>query len=126
MTLALGLCGVALRSGLAMRRSRRFRTQRAPGLRERHLKVAKPAVALVAVGLLGGPVSSVWLRDWEPLRTFHGWAGLAAVALFAAAALHGRRLERGRSRAFDTHALFALLAMLAAGVAFVAGFVLLP
>jgi hypothetical protein len=38
----------------------------------------------------------------------------------------GRRLERGKSRAFDAHALLGLLAMLAALVAFVAGFVLLP
>lgn len=126
MTVAVLLCGVALRSGLAMRRSRRFRTRRAPGLRERHLAVAKPAVAMVLVGLVGGPISSVWLRGWEPLRTFHAWVGIAAVALFVAAALRGRALERGESKDHDTHALLALLAMLAAGVAFVAGFVLLP
>jgi hypothetical protein len=126
MTLAVLACGVALRSGLAMRRSRRFRTRRAPGLRERHLAVAKPAVVMIAVGLVGGPVSSVLLRGWEPLRTFHAWIGIAAVALFVAAAVHGRGIERGESKAYDRHALLALLAMLAAGVAFVAGFVLLP
>jgi hypothetical protein len=126
MTGALLVCGLALRSGMAMRRSRRFRTRRAPGLREKHLAMAKPAVAAIVLGFIAGPASSLWLRDWEPLRTFHAWIGIAAGALFIAAMLLGRRLEGGRSRAFDTHALLGLLAMLAALVAFVAGFVLLP
>jgi hypothetical protein len=126
MTLAIATCAVALRSGLEMRRSRRFRTRRAPGLRERHLAVAKFAVLMILFGLVGGPVSSVWLREWEPLRTFHAWIGIAAAGLFVAAAVLGRQLERGESRAFDNHAHVALLAMLAAMVAFVAGFVLLP
>jgi len=126
MTAAVLACGVALRSGMAMRRSRRFRTRRAPGLRERHLAVAKPAVAAIVLGFIGGPISSLWLRDWEPLRTFHAWIGIAAALLFIAAMLKGRRLERRESRAYDAHALLGLLAMLAALVAFVAGFVLLP
>jgi hypothetical protein len=126
MTAAVLACGLVLRSGMAMRRSRRFRTRRTPGLRERHLALAKPAVAAVVLGFIGGPISSLWLREWEPLRTFHGWIGIAAAALFIAAMLLGRRLEHGRSRAFDAHALLGLIAMLAALVAFVAGFVLLP
>jgi hypothetical protein len=126
MTAAVLACGVALRSGMSMRRSRRFRSRRAPALREKHLAFAKPAVAAIVLGFIGGPISSLWLRDWEPLRTFHAWIGIAAGALFIAAMLMGRRLERGKSRAFDAHALLGLLAMLAALVAFVAGFVLLP
>ena len=109
-----------------MRRSRRFRTRRPPGLREKHLAFAKPAVVAVVLGFISGPISSLWLREWEPLRTFHGWIGITTAALFIAAMLLGRRLEHGRSRAFDAHALLGLLAMLAALVAFVAGFVLLP
>jgi len=111
---------------MAMRRSRRFRTPRPRGLRERHLAFAKPAVVAILIGSVGGPISSIWLRDWEPLRTFHAWIGIAAAVLFVAAALRGRRLERGESRAFDTHAALGLLAMLVVLVAFVAGFVLLP
>jgi hypothetical protein len=126
MTAAVLACGLALRSGMAMRRSRRFRTRRAPGLREKHLALAKPAVAAIVLGFIAGPISSLWLRDWEPLRTFHAWVGITAAALFIAGMLLGRRLEGGRSRAFDAHALLGLLAMLAALVAFVAGFVLLP
>jgi len=109
-----------------MRRSRRFRTRRADGMRERHVAIAKPAVAAIVLGFIGGPISSLWLRDWEPLRSFHAWIGITTAALFIAAMLIGRRLERRESRAFDAHALLGLLAMLAALVAFVAGFVLLP
>ena len=78
------------------------------------------------IGFLAGPVSAVLLRNWEPLRTFHGAVGLVAAALFAAAAVLGLRLERGRSRRYDAHALLGLLAMLAGVIAGVAGFVLLP
>lgn len=90
------------------------------------MRVAKPAVVAILIGLLAGPVSAVWLRDWEPIRTFHGVAGILAAALFFATAVLGKRLETGRTRAFDAHALLGLLAMLAAVVAGVAGFVLLP
>jgi cytochrome b561 len=126
MAVSVLSCGVALRAGLALRRTRRFRKRRPPGLRETHLRFAKPAVVAVLIGFLGGPVSAVLLRNWEPFRTFHGVVGLVVAALFAAAAVLGRRLERGRSRPYDAHALLGLLAMLAAVIASVAGFVLLP
>lgn len=126
MVVATLACGVSLRAGMALRRSRRFRKRRERGLRERHLRVAKPAVVAILIGLLAGPVSAIWFRDWEPIRTFHGAAGILAASLFVGAAVLGNRLEHGRTRAFDAHALLGLLAMLVAVVAGVAGFVLLP
>ena len=126
MLVSVVLCGVSLRAGLVLRRTRRFRTRRPPGLRESHLRFAKPAVIAVLLGFLGGPISAVLLRNWEPFRTFHGVVGLVAAALFAAAGVLGLRLERRRSRQYDAHALLGLLAMLAAVIASVAGFVLLP
>jgi len=117
-----------LRSGLLLRR-RRLRGQRgreSAELRRRHLRSAKPAVVLVLVGLLLGVASAVGLRGWAPLGTLHGWAGLSAAALFAAAAARGRALETGRTRSREGHARLALGAALAAAVAAVAGFVLLP
>jgi hypothetical protein len=126
MVAGLLVCGIALRLGLVLRRSRRFRTRREPGVRAAHLRFAKPAVAMVLLGFCAGPISAVWLRNWEPLRSFHGWLGVVATALFVAAAIFGHRLEGGRSRAFDAHALAGLLAMLAALVAAVAGFELTP
>jgi len=126
MVVSTLLCGVALRAGLLLRRSRRFRRRRPEGLRESHLRVAKPAAVAVLIGFVGGPVSAVWLRNWQPFETFHGVVGLLAATLFVATAILGRRLERGPTRPFDAHAITGLLAMLATLVAGVAGFVLMP
>lgn len=126
MLAALGLAGFALRSGLALRRARRLRARRDPADRRRHLARAKPAVAMLAVGFAGGPLSMAWLRGRDPFGTAHAWIGVLALALFLAAALLGRRLEQGRSRALDAHALLAGLAMLVAAASALTGFVLLP
>jgi hypothetical protein len=126
MVIALGLAFLALRSGLALRRSRLRRSPRTPDMRPRHLRVAKPAVAMVAVGFVGGLCSWLWLRAGDPIGTFHGLVGALVMSCFAAAAVLGHRIEQGRSRARDAHALLGGLAMLLAGLAAVAGFVLLP
>jgi hypothetical protein len=126
MLIALAFAGLALRSGLGLRRGRLGRAPRKGGARRAHLRVAKPAVALVALGFLGGLGSAVWLRGWSVFGTFHAILALAVLALFGAAAAVGHRIEEGRSRAFDTHAQLAGLAVLLAAVAAVAGFVLLP
>lgn len=126
MLLSILLAVLTLRAGLALRRARLGRAPRDPGLRRRHLRLAKPAVVLVLIGFVGGPISAVWLRGWEPLTSLHGMLGLAVASLFAAAGLVGRRLEHGRSRAFEAHARLGALAVLGAALAAVAGFVLLP
>jgi hypothetical protein len=107
MLVSLAVAALTLRTGLALRRARAGRVAAAPGGRERHLRLAKPAVALLLLGFAAGPLSSVWLRGFEPLRSFHGAVGLAAALCFAAAALAGLRLEAGRSRAYGAHALLA-------------------
>lgn len=71
-------------------------------------------------------MSSWWLRDWTPFRTFHAWVGLACLLAFAVAALAGRRLERGRTVVRPFHARVAMLAALLAALSAVSGFVLLP
>lgn len=126
MVVSIALAATALRAGLLLRRSRRLRTRRAPDLRARHLRFAKPAIVLLLAGFVAGPISAISLRGWELFGSFHAWVGLVCIALFVAAAHYGRELEQGRSRAFDIHALLGLLAMLAAAVAAVAGFGLLP
>ena len=126
MLLSIGLAMLTLRAGLAVRRARLGRAPRDASLRGRHLRLAKPAVALVLIGFLGGPISAIWLRGWEPFHSFHGVLGLAVASLFAAAAVLGRRLERGRASARTAHAWLGALAVLGAAVAAVAGFVLLP
>jgi hypothetical protein len=126
MVASLGVVALALRAGLRLRRARFGREPRTPDLLRAHLRFAKPAIALVFVGFLSGPISAAWLRDWAPFATFHAWLGFLAAALFLAVALLGWRLERRRGRPVDAHATLAGLAVLAAAVAVVAGLVLLP
>jgi len=126
MAISIGFAARALRSGLAMRRARHRRCTRHPGDVRRHLARAKPAVLLVLVGFAGGPISMAWLRGRAPFESAHGRIGLVAAALFAATALLGRRLERGRGRPLEAHAVLALCALLAAGLAAATGIVLLP
>ena len=126
MVISIAIAAIALRAGLLLRRARRRRTRRPEGLREQHLRFARPAVALLLIGFVAGPISAVGLRGWGVLESFHGWLGLVCIALFVVAARLGWALERGRTRAFDAHGLLGLLALLAAAVAAVAGFGLLP
>jgi uncharacterized membrane protein YedE/YeeE len=129
MLVALALAGLALRQGLAMRRRRIRGEPPKRSLLAAHLKLAKPAVLLVVLGLLSGPVSAVWLRGWSPFGTLHGWLAVAAAGLFVAAAVQGHRLEEGRVRREDGangHGLLGTVAMLLAAVAAAAGMVLLP
>jgi hypothetical protein len=126
MLVALALCGTALHAGLALRRAHRTRRPPPRGARARHLRVAKPGVALVLAGFVLGPVSVALLRDWTPMSSFHALLGGIACVLFAAAALQGRRLERGDREARHSHGLLGAAALLLGLTAAVAGFVLLP
>ena len=126
MVTSLLLAFLALRSGLALRRSRIRRTGRTPEMRPRHLRFAKPAVVMVALGFIAGLGSWVWLRGGEVLGTFHGFIGVAVVTLFIAAAVVGHRIEAGESKAFDNHARLGGLALLRGAGAAVAGGGLLP
>ena len=89
------------------------------------MAVAKPGVVLVLLGFVGGGVSSVLLRAWEPLESFHGMIGALVVILFSVTAILGKRAEKGQGDP-AVHGLFGTLAVLAASLAAVAGFVLLP
>jgi len=126
MLVSLALAGLTLRAGLALRRARRALAPRDPRLRRRHLRLAKPAVLLLLIGFAGGPISAVWLRDWRAFGSFHGMLGAVVASLFLAAAVLGRRIERGRTSALEAHAWLGALAVLGAALAAVAGFVLLP
>jgi len=126
MVVCLLVAGLALRAGLRMRRARLGGVSLPRGLRRRHMRLAKPAVLLILVGFLGGPLSSLLLRGWQPFDRLHGWLGLLSAALFFAAFLLGRRLERHQGRPIHAHGLLGALAMLVGALAFASGFVLLP
>lgn len=122
----LTLLALALRSGLALRRTRLGHTRRTRDMRPRHLRYAKAAVLVLLVGAIAGPFSWVWLRGGEVLETFHGWVGIAVTALVLTTATLGRRLEIGASRSFDAHAVAGAILVLLASLSAMAGLVLLP
>ena len=93
MLVALGLCLVALRAGLALRRAHAAKRPPPPGVRALHLRVAKTAVLLVLCGFVLGPLSVAWLRDWTPMSSFHALLGGGENGGFA-------RLELIRDIAF--------------------------
>jgi hypothetical protein len=126
MIASLCVAAWALRAGLALRRARHSGAPRGGALRRAHIRFAKPAVVLLGIGFVAGPVSAVWLRGMDPFASFHSLAGGIAALLFGATAILGRRLERGRSRAADTHGWLGLLSLLFAALTAVAGLALLP
>jgi hypothetical protein len=126
MLLSLGLAGAAWRAGMHLRAVRRRRARPLPGDRQRHLRLARPAVVLIALGFAGGPASMLLLRGEDAFSTAHSAVAALALLLFVAAALLGHRLERGVHTAREAHAIVATLALLAAAAALGTGFVLLP
>ena len=126
MVCGLTLLALALRSGLALRRSRLGHGRRTRDMRPRHLRFAKLAVTALLIGAVAGPFSWIWLRGGEFLGTFHGGVGLVVVALIGTTAVLGRQLERGASRSFDAHALAGAMLVLIAALSAMAGLVLLP
>lgn len=126
MVLSLGLAGLALRSGLRMRSARLRGARRPRGAYRRHLRLARPAVPMLLAGFAAGPASAFWLRGLGPFGTAHGWVGLVAITLLVATGVQGWRLQHGRTRAVDVHALLAMLSVLASAAAVGTGFVLLP
>ena len=67
MSVSIAIAVLAARSGLQMRNARRLGMRRAPATRSRHLRTAKLAVSLVAVGFASGPLSMAFLRGRDPL-----------------------------------------------------------
>ena len=123
---SLALAGAALRAGLALRRARRLGQRRSAEAYRRHLRLAKPALAALAIGFCAGLASSVGLRGWSAFGTAHGAIASAALAAFLATGTLGWRLEHGRTRAVEWHARLAALSVLLAAAALGTGFVLLP
>ena len=127
MVAGLVISLMALRTGLAIRRERRRPSGSSfAALRGGHLRRAKLALAWLLVGFVGGPISMAWLRGRDLFETAHGAVALVALALFLATGVLGLRLERGAPVSRDTHAGIAVLAVLAAGLCAMTGFVLLP
>ena len=112
--------------GLRMRDARLRRKAPPPNVPRRHVRLAPITVCILLGAFALGPLSSVLIRQWKLLHTLHGWAGLAAITSFSAAALLGRKLRVRPDQRRSLHGNLGLLAMLAAAVAAITGIQLLP
>ena len=126
MLVAIALAVWTLRAGVEVRRARRRGHGPIPELRRAHLRLARPAVWAIGLGFLAGPLSMWLLRGRSPFDPLHALIGGVVVFLFAATAVLGRRVERGELSVAALHGRLGLAAVIAAGAATVAGFVLLP
>jgi hypothetical protein len=117
---------LALRAGLTVRDARVKRAVAPAGARERHLRLARPAVALAAGSFPVGLATAVLARDMEAFRTVHGYLGAAATACFIGAALVGRALMSGGSTRRGPHVAMSLLGLLLGLVVALTGIELLP
>jgi hypothetical protein len=125
MTLCLAALFGALRLGLKMRKRRLAGAPPSVDLIRLHLRLAKPAVLFAMLGFIGGALSSSLIRGWALFESFHAMLGLIVVCLLTATAILGRRAERAEGDP-GVHGLVGVVTMLAASLAAIAGFVLLP
>lgn len=126
MAVTLGIVIFALRLGLKLRKSRQGQGRRVATDRAQHLLFGKIAVALICVGAIGGPLTMRLVRDEKLFQSFHAWISVLVVLLFVATAIVGKKLENGERSVREIHARLGVMAFLAAAVAAVAGFILLP
>ena len=128
MLFCLVLVFQALRHGIVLRRGRQLGLKPAERWRHRvlHLRYAKLAVVCIVIGALGGISTMFFELDRPILSTVHGMSGFITAATFLAAGRLGRELEGGKNSQRDIHAWTAFVAILAAAITVVAGFVLLP
>lgn len=120
------LCWLTLRLGLALRDARVKRAPKPEAARGRHLRLAFPAVALVAASFPLGLLSAVFLRDLKPMGSTHGWLAAGAVAGFVGAGLIGRSLARDPTRPRGLHAGLSVLGLFFGLIAALTGIELLP
>ena len=126
MVASLAIAIATARLGLIIRRRRAKREKVDRALRDRHLRLGKTAITMIAVGFVSGPLSMLFFRQREWLDSFHSILGIIVLGLFAWTGWSGRALARGNRDARDIHRIAAAGAIGFAFVAAVAGFVLLP
>lgn len=124
--LGLLLAFVAYRQGLVQRAQRVKKRPAPPANLKQHVALGPLAAALMVVAVVGGLASTVLVRGWAPLATWHGRLGLVGAGLFAALWWLGRRLVRQDKSVAAAHGLLGVVGLFACGIAALLGIELLP
>lgn len=122
----LVLAFFVFRDGFAQRKKRLRRIAAPSGSRARHVKMGPWVSGLIGLSAIGGIGSTILLRKWEPLASFHGKLGVATAVLFAVMWWLGRRLIPDGGPLANRHGILGLLALFAGGLTGLLGISMLP
>lgn len=125
-TLALVLCFLELRAGLLQREQRVRKRAAPPANLKRHVRLGPWAVALFMLSAVFGLLSAVFLRDWKPLATTHGWLGVSSATLFGGVWWLGRQVLSKKRHLANRHGLLGVTALFLGGLVALLGISLLP
>jgi hypothetical protein len=125
-TVALLLAFLVFRDGFAQRKQRLRRIAAPSGSRARHVKVGPWASGLIILSALGGLVSTVLIRKWALLASWHGRLGVGTALLFALMWWMGRKLIPETGPLAGKHGVLGLLALFAGGLTGLLGISMLP
>ena len=122
----LVLAFFVFRDGFAQRKQRLRRIGAPSGSRARHVKLGPWASGLIFLSALGGLGSTILIRKWEPLATWHGRLGVVTALVFALMWWMGRQLIPETGPLAGKHGILGLLALFAGGLTGVLGISMLP
>ena len=123
---SLVLAFFVFRDGFAQRKQRLTNRPAALATRPRHVRLGPWSAALMLASAGGGLLSTVFLRDWKLLASWHGRLGLTTALAFALMWWLGRRLIAGDKRLANRHGVLGLLALFAGGLTGLLGISMLP
>lgn len=125
-TVSLALAFVVFRDGFAQRKQRLRGIQAPAGSRLRHTALGLWVTGLMGLSAVGGVISAVQFRDWQPLATAHGKLGLVSMLLFTVMWWLGQKLVARQRHLAERHGLLGLLSLFAGGLTGILGIALLP
>jgi hypothetical protein len=115
-----------LQMGLVQRDQRTKKKPAPPGNLKRHSALGPWIVGGYLAAAVVGLVTTVTLRDWKPLASWHGRFALLAGAGFVYVWLNGRKLLAGEKQRANRHGVIAVIAAFIAAIAGLLGISMLP
>ena len=125
-TIGLLLAFFVFRDGFAQRKQRLRRIGAPSGSRARHVKTGPWASGLIILSAIGGMASTVLIRNWALMASWHGRFGVASALLFGVMWWMGRKLIPETGPLSGTHGILGLLALFAGGLTGLLGISMLP